>query len=180
MDADRPKWTQIGANGRKVEAQMTNDGYMLDTTEFNAIVEGKVDISAYAGMRLFATHIQLDELSNTRSEEKRTRLRAAFEKLGPDRLLTESAVWGISKWGESKWSSGDGMYDGMLALLRTLDKGKKPPENQHRDILIAETAIKWGLTLITGDCKLRKVTEKFGGKTTDPPRKSGSNSPIFC
>jgi hypothetical protein len=61
----------------------------------------------------------------------------------------ESAVRGISKWGVSKWSSGTGIYDLMLAVIRALDKGKEPPENQHRDILIAETAIKRGLTLIT-------------------------------
>jgi hypothetical protein len=31
------------------------DGYMLDTTEFNAVAKGELPLSAIAGRRLFAT-----------------------------------------------------------------------------------------------------------------------------
>ncbi len=145
-------------------------GYMLDTTEFNAVAKGYVDISAYAGKRLFATHVQLDELNNARPEEKRARLLAAFDEIAPEKLLTESGVWGIvSRWGEFKWSAGDGVFKRMLSRLEELDGEKRYP-NQHRDILIAETAIKNGLTLVSDDRRLRKVTEEFGGETLKPPR----------
>src|SRR5215467_9983120 len=90
------------------------DGFMLDTTEFNAVAKGYVDVSAYAGMRLFATHVQLDEISNTRSEERRAQFLAVFNEIAPERLLTESGVWGVSRYNEFKWSARDGLFKRML------------------------------------------------------------------
>jgi hypothetical protein len=145
------------------------NGYMLDTTEFNAVAKGYVDVSSYAGMRLFATHVQLDELNNTRSEEMRAQLLAVFNEVAPEKLLTESGFWGVSNWGECKWSARDGISIKMLARLGELDGEERYP-NQHRDILIVETAIKNGLTLISGDRNLRDVTAEFGGKVIEPPR----------
>jgi hypothetical protein len=55
----------------------TVDGYMLDTTEFNALVKGHVPISSFTDRPLFATHVQLDEL-NSAAENLRPKLRAAF------------------------------------------------------------------------------------------------------
>ena len=78
---------------------------MLDTTEFNAVAKGQVALSAYAGRRLFATHVQLDELDNTACKESRARLREAFEKIAAECLPTESAVWDVSKWDQAKWSA---------------------------------------------------------------------------
>jgi hypothetical protein len=152
------------------ESTENPNGYMLDTTEFNAVAKNYVDVSSYAGMRLFATHVQLDELNNTRSEEKRARLLAVFNQVAPQKLLTESGFWGVSNWGEFKWSAGDGISMKMLARLGELDGEERYP-NQHRDILIAETAIKNGLTLISGDRNLRDVTVEFGGRVIEPPRR---------
>src|SRR4051812_18750257 len=65
-------------------------GYMLDTTEFNAITKGEVDISEYEGQRLFGIHVQLDELKNTPNEELRDRLQQTFEQVAAERLPTAS------------------------------------------------------------------------------------------
>src|SRR6266480_1188606 len=41
------------------------------------------------------------------------------------------------------------------------------PLNQERDILIAETAVKNGATLVSDDRNLRKVVSEFGGRGID-------------
>jgi hypothetical protein len=33
------------------------DGYMFDTTEFNAVAKRELPLSAISGQRLFATHV---------------------------------------------------------------------------------------------------------------------------
>ena len=118
---------------------MPSDCYMLDTTEFNAVAKGVIPLSTYAGFRVFATHVQLDELKNTQNEQKRAQLISSFEGIGPETLPTETALWAISKWNEAKWSADDGLFDRMLTRLIELD-GRDRGENQRRDILIAETA----------------------------------------
>jgi hypothetical protein len=63
---------------------MAPDGYMLDTTEFNALVNGDVALSTYAHLRVFATHVQLDELKNTPNGQRRSHLIFAFEEISPE------------------------------------------------------------------------------------------------
>jgi hypothetical protein len=92
-----------------------------------------------------------------------------FEEIGPETLPTETALWDISKWDEAKWSADDGLFDRMLTRLIELD-GRDRGENQRRDILIAETAIKNGLILFSGDQNLRMVTTEFSGRAVQPPR----------
>lgn len=147
---------------------MSSVGFMLDTTEFNAVAKGRIAISAYAGLRLFATHVQLDELRSTGCERARDRLVATFEEIGPEKIPTETAFWNVSKWDEAKWSADDGLFKRMLGRLIALD-GRDRGDNQRRDILIAETAIKNELTLLSGDEKLRTVTTEFGGQAIAPP-----------
>lgn len=148
---------------------MGTSGYMLDTTEFNAVAKGAIPLSIYAGLRVFATHVQLDELNGTTDAQTHARLVAAFEAIGPRKLLTETAVWDLSKWDEARWSAEDGLFQKMLARLIELD-GKDRGLNQRRDILIAETAIKNRLTLLSGDERLRMLTEEFGGQAAKPSR----------
>jgi hypothetical protein len=143
-------------------------GYMFDTTEFNAVESGELALAVIAGQRLFATHVQLDELNQTPDKEKRVRLRAAFEVVAADNLPTESAVWGVSGWDQAKWTAEDGAFEAMRARLQGLDKaGRDRIVNQSRDILIAETTIKNNLVLVSGDWRLRKVTMEFGGRAID-------------
>jgi hypothetical protein len=142
---------------------------MLDTTEFNAVAKGVIALSTYAGLRVFATHVQLDELKNDPNEQRRAQLISTFEEIGPETLPTETALWVISKWDEAKWPADDGLFDRRLTRLIELD-GRDRGENQRRDILIAETATKNGLILLSGDYKLRTVTTEFGGRAVEPPR----------
>jgi predicted nucleic acid-binding protein len=78
-------------------------------------------------------------------------------------------LWDISKWDEAKWTAEDELFDGMLTRLIELD-GKDRGDNQRRDILIAETATKNGLILLSADRNLRMVTTEFGGRAMQPPR----------
>jgi len=140
------------------------DGYMLDTTEFNAVAKGHVPISAFAGRRLFATHVQLDELDKTPCEQLRAELRASFQEVAAERLPTESAVFDVSRWDQAKWPANDSVFDKMFASLEARDKtSEKRHLNRLCDILIAETAIRNGLILVSGDANLRAVTIEFGG-----------------
>jgi hypothetical protein len=144
-------------------------GYMLDTTEFNAVAKAELPLSSLAGRRLFATHVQLDELENTPGEELRARLRAAFEEIAAENL-TRQVLFGMSVSDQACYAAEDGIFQKMLARLEKLD-GKKL--HQLRDILIAETAIKNRLVLVSGDRNLRSVTTEYGGRAieiTKPPR----------
>jgi hypothetical protein len=144
-----------------------SDGCMLDTTAFNEVVKGELPLSAISGQRLFATHVQLDEINNTRRERTREQLRRTFEEIAAETLPTESAVWDVSKWNQAKWPADDGLFEAMLARLKDLEGEKRDQSNQPRDILIAETAIRKGLILVSDDAKLRTVTIEFGGRAID-------------
>jgi hypothetical protein len=152
----------------KVDAAKLLDGYMLDTTEFNAVAKGYVPISAFAGRRLFATHVQLDELDKTPCERLRAELRASFEEVAAESLPTESAVFDVSKWDKAKWPDNNSVFDKMLASLETREKtNEKRHQNRLSDLLIAETAIRNDLILVSGDANLRAVTIEFGGRAIE-------------
>jgi predicted nucleic acid-binding protein len=142
--------------------------YMLDTTEFNAVAKGELPLSAIAGRRLFVTHVQLDEINKTPCERMRAQLRAAFEDIAAENLPTESIVLGVSRLGQGKFPAADSDFAAMRKMLEALDKASaKRRLNQACDILIAETAIRNKLTLVSGDPNLRKVTIEFGGHAID-------------
>jgi hypothetical protein len=144
------------------------DGYMLDTTEFNAVAKGHVPISEFAGRRLFATHVQLDELDQTPCEQLRAELRASFEEIAAVSLPTESAVFDVSRWDQAKWPANDSVFKNMFASLEARDKtSEKRHLNRLRDIVIAETAIRNGLILVSRDANLRAVTIEFGGRAIE-------------
>jgi hypothetical protein len=142
---------------------MTHTLFMLDTTVFNHMKDKGVPIAVFLGRRMFATHVQLDELGRTPDPAKKAELLQIFAEIAPDRLATETSIWGDTNWDEGKWSADDGLYEKLLQRIRELDK-KPRPLNQSRDARIAETAIKNGLTLITDDPRLRKAAVEHGGK----------------
>ena len=148
---------------------MVAEGHILDTNLFNDVADGKVLLSAFAGRRLFATHVQLDELNNTPDIERREKLCASFQRVAPDQLITSGAIWGVSKWGEAAWPEDD-LLDRMRPVLEELDKKarkKTTAHNQACDLLTAATSLKRGLTLVTNDQRLRKVVQQFGGRAID-------------
>jgi predicted nucleic acid-binding protein len=140
-------------------------GYMLDTNLFNRVADSTQPLDSLYSLNLYTTHIQFDELASTTDKARRTDLVKVFHQLSPEQVPTHSAVFDISRWDECGWGSNDGLFEKMLDRLRACDqkkKARKDIKNQLRDILIAETAIKNGFTLITNDQCLRQVAEAFG------------------
>jgi predicted nucleic acid-binding protein len=141
---------------------------MLDTTLFNDVLRGEVSAASFADLRLLVTGIQPDELGNTNNAEKRANLLAVYRTLNPEVTLASSFAFDIEGAGldQANWNDGSGNYEKMLDRLRELD-GKNRWLNQERDILIAETAIKNGATLVSNDARLRQVVSEFGGRAID-------------
>jgi predicted nucleic acid-binding protein len=140
--------------------------YLLDTNVFNDVLDGKIPLSRLAGRRLFATHIQRDELNNTPDQQRRAALAECFERVAAEELSTSGAMLDVSRWDQGEWNDDD-LLDKMSPVLTDLDKraGKKRrADNQARDLLIAATAIKKNLTLVTNDANLKDVVERFGGR----------------
>ena len=59
----------------------TDQPYMLDTTEFNYLLDGKITASSFAGRRLLVTGIQVAELRATKNASRRECLLAVSSKL---------------------------------------------------------------------------------------------------
>jgi predicted nucleic acid-binding protein len=118
------------------------------------------------GRRVFATHIQHDELNNTADQQRRADLAEYFERVAAEQLSTSGAMWDVSRWDQCEWNADD-LLDKMSPVLVDLDKRarkKRRPGNQARDLLIAATAIKKNLTLVTNDANLKAVVERLGGR----------------
>ena len=138
--------------------------YMLDTNVFDRVLEGKISLSSFVGHRLLVIGIQRDELSKAQ-DPRRTALLATFEAISPEVGLASSFALDIegAGWGQAYWNDGSGNFQKMRKRLQALDPKNKHPLNQERDILIAETAIKNGVTLVSDDRNLRQVVSEFGG-----------------
>jgi predicted nuclease of predicted toxin-antitoxin system len=153
--------------------------YMLDTMIFNKMKSDSSLRALFRDCEIIATHVQADELANTKDPMVRNELLSFFKNVVPKIYSTSTAIWDDSKWDQSCWSDNDGKYEIMLAKLKELDKkeGKRPkdPLNQSRDTRIAETAIKSDIVLITDDNSLSDLTRLFGGVafSLDEYRKNG-------
>ncbi len=107
--------------------------YMLDTTVFNHVLRGGVDVRTLpARGQLFVTHVQLNELQATKDPDKRARLLAVFAEAPSQRVPTESAMWDVSEWGEANWGRDDSLFENMLNALNRRNGSK---QNNGRDIL---------------------------------------------
>lgn len=142
---------------------------MLDTTVFNAVLEGRMSLAPLAGSQLLVIGVQAAELRATKNLRKRAELLAVYEEIHAVTVPASSFAFDIEGAGfdQAYWNDGSGQFQKMLARLQELD-GKKDFSNQVRDILIAETAMKNGATLLSGDVALRKVISEFGGRAFDP------------
>jgi predicted nucleic acid-binding protein len=147
-------------------AEARHQTYMLDTNVFNDVLDGKILPTLLAGHLLFVTGVQASELQATKKTERRESLLTIFKDIAPTSLLASSFAFDIEGAGfdQAYWNDGSGNFDKMLARLRTLDHKNKECLNQSRDILIAETAIKNGAILVSGDHNLRQVVSEFGGR----------------
>jgi hypothetical protein len=143
---------------------------MFDTNAFDRVADGGIPADALRGRKLFATHVQLDEIRAIVEKSKRGRLLAIFDELGVETVPTSTAVWDDSRWAMAQWSAEDGVYEAMLARLEELDPARKRRRefNQSRDVRIAETALKRGCTLVTGDGNLATVMRERDGRAIRP------------
>lgn len=117
--------------------------------------------------KLYATGIQIGELEKTPDLKRRNQLSEVFHKIKPGLLPTDSCVWDVSSWEECKWGEGN-IY---AEILKNLELRQRNPTAKHasniKDALVAETAIKQNLTLITADSFLAEVIELLGGTVVD-------------
>ncbi|WP_184132061.1 type II toxin-antitoxin system VapC family toxin [Paraburkholderia atlantica] len=154
---------------------------MPDTNVFSDVLDGRVGIERLRTHRLYATHIQRDEIGKTRDEARREALLAIFNELmadmtptssavagvsvanaacaGESVVPTEAAVWDVSKWGYAKWGNGGSEFD---RLRRALDERNKGTRNNVQDVLIAQTALRNGMSLLTRDADLMSAAKEFG------------------
>lgn len=135
--------------------------YVFDTNIFNKLVDGTINVNDLPSDGPFiATHIQIDEINNTKDSERRARLFLMFAEVRPAIVPTESFVFDVSRWDHGKWS------DGVLfeKLKQDLDALNKSKSNNIQDVLIAEVAIVNRFTLLTSDRDLAQVVETHGGK----------------
>jgi predicted nucleic acid-binding protein len=137
-------------------------GYMLDTTVFNHVLRDGMDAQTLPAQgQLFVTHVQLNELQATKDPNKRAQLLAVFATAPSQRVPTESAMWDVSEWDEAKWGTDDDLFEQMLGALNPRNGSK---QNNSRDILIGETAIRREFCLVTDDADLSDVVRDFGGQ----------------
>ena len=158
---------------------------MFDTNVFNRILDGVISLRTLAGRCVaYATHIQRDEINNTKNPERRAALAQVFDdvvsgllptdsfvldvsrldeaRLGGDRVVpTASGVYDVSRYGQAKYGAEDNLYSALKDRLDSINRNK--PNNVH-DALIAETSIKEGHILVTDDTDLAAVTKEYGGQ----------------
>jgi hypothetical protein len=135
--------------------------YVVDTNIFNKLVDGVICAEDLPSDGPYiSTHVQIDEINNTKDSERRARLFLMFAEVRPQVVPTESFVWDVSRWDQGKWS------DGVLfeKLKQDLDALNKSKANNARDVLIAEVAIVNGFTLLTADSDLSVVVKNHGGQ----------------
>jgi predicted nucleic acid-binding protein len=134
--------------------------YMLDTVIFNKILDGNLPVGKLPPRgRYVVAHVQRDELSATPDISRRTKLLAQFDGLSPDRSMTASFAFDISRFDQSKWS--DGVV--FKVLKAALDKANRRKKSNARDALIGEASIANGSTLVTCDKDLAEVVSRRGG-----------------
>jgi predicted nucleic acid-binding protein len=138
---------------------------MFDTNAFGKILKMKSPYDLLAVKHeYFVTHVQRDELDATTDDRTRSQLLTVFRTIPQSAIPTESAVFDFSRFDMAKF--GDGLV--YSHLLKELNK-RKPMEHENniKDALIAETAAKNGILLVTDDKALREVVLKMGGLAID-------------
>jgi len=117
----------------------------FDTNIFSRILDHETNIEQIIeNYEVYSSHIQEDELKNTKNEERRTKLLNTFKEINPIQL-NPSFVFGKTKF-PIRFSNGKLLF----AIRKKLDAIKTKPNNLD-DSLIAEIAIIDNLILVTDD-----------------------------
>jgi hypothetical protein len=134
--------------------------YVVDTSVFNWLADSRTKLADLPKDGGFAiTHIQLDEINNTRDDERRVRLLIMQSLLRCELIPTHTFVLDVSRLDHAGLGNGD-LFSSLRNELDALNGGKA---NNVRDALIGEAAIANKLTLLTADADLGTVVEKYGG-----------------
>ncbi len=147
---------------------------MFDTNVFNHILDCEIQLENIpAEWEVYGTHIQRDEINQTPEnyKDRREALLNIFHAWLDVLLPTESAVWDVSSWDDCKW--GDEEDNLYKEILDDLNK-RRERSNNIQDALIAETAIKNALVLVTNDQSLKAVAQKCGAEVKDIRVSKGS------
>lgn len=136
--------------------------YVLDTNVFNRLLDGLFSLDKLPeSLQFVATHLQIDEIKNTKNLSRRDSLLEVFVAVGPEMVDTESFVWEVSAWDQCKWSD-EKNYVQLDAIKADLDALNNNKVNNWQDALIAEVALINEFTLITDDRHLSQVARKHG------------------
>lgn len=136
---------------------------VVDTCIFNKLLDGLLSTEDLpADSEFVATHVQIDELGQTRNDERRAKLLSRFSTLVDTIVPTESMVLDVSKFDQCKLSDGT-LYNRLKIDLDSLNDRK---ENNTKDALIAEVAIVNQYALLTADYHLAEVAKKHGCQVT--------------
>ena len=151
--------------------------FMLDTSAINWILDGKAHNEWPLRGRNFVTDIQLQEVLDTRNDERRgylfngllalklnvirpSEMRQLFDQ-GQNFDTGERFVLGMATvWHRSSFPPSFGNYVSVIAAELPFNKHR--PANPLRDGFIAETALLNGMTLVTADRRLAAVARFFG------------------
>lgn len=136
--------------------------YMLDTNVFNAIRDGHLQSNLLPkNGSFYVTSVQMQEINANTNLIDKQRLLDIFHDVAPQSIPTETAIFGYSTFGECKFSDGITYQQ----ILDRLDSKNKKKHNNMQDVLIAETSMANGCTLITSDRLLHEVVTEFHGKS---------------
>ncbi len=143
------------------------NGLMLDTNIFSRLLDDPSSISELVDLEvpLYITHVQADELSDTKDASTRKLL---LDKLNivvsEDDLPTYGFILDVSRLDNAYLTDG-ALLNQFIANLDSKTKGKtlkSKPSNNPKDALIAITAHVNGLTLLTDDKRLFDTSQEFG------------------
>ncbi len=135
--------------------------YLMDTNAFNNICDAEdVDVATIARQaqgRVYVTHIQQDEVNNTRDVARRDVLRGCLQTINAEPWPTETFMIGKSRLGMARLSDGRRYH----AILDELNNRKKKRSNEA-DALIGETAEARECVLVSDDQDLSEVMREVG------------------
>jgi predicted nucleic acid-binding protein len=123
--------------------------YMFDTNIFGQILKKMPEPERMlkSPNEFFVTHIQRDEL-NASPDWIKEKLLTVFQVVPQQNIATTSVIVGFSRVGGAKIGNG-AVYESILVQL---DKVKPmEQDNNIKDALIGETAVKNEIVLITND-----------------------------
>lgn len=127
---------------------------MFDSNVFDELVSGNLSLDLFESksIKVYVTHIQIDQINKCTNIEKRAKLFLFMIQAKPEKVATESFIFGHSRLGFAKLGGG-----GMIEILKAGNL------KNTDDALIGETAIRNNLILITNDIDFRKKVMKLGG-----------------